>query len=89
MRSFALEAGKAENWPQAIAQIQNAIQVCGSCSNAVRLHKDLAFFYERTWRFNDAEKELQKAIALDANDRDAQNALAMLYSLTNLAPEPK
>jgi hypothetical protein len=48
LRSFALEAAKAQNWPEAISQMQQSIQLCGDCPHAALLHKNLALFYRST-----------------------------------------
>ena len=76
--NFALEAANAKNWPQAIEQMNEAIQLCGTCSQSEHLHKNLALFYGRTGNIGEAEKELHTALALAPDDADAQNALAML-----------
>ena len=89
MRNFALVAGKAQDWPQAIAQIRSVMELCGTCPQSVLLHKDLAYFYERTWKIKEAQEELEKAIALDPNDGAAQKALATLRSLRTAQPETK
>jgi tetratricopeptide (TPR) repeat protein len=81
LRSFALQAAKAQNWPEAISQMQQAIQLCSHCLNAALLHKNLAFFYRSTGRIGDAEAELQQAIALDPNDDNARKALSSLRNL--------
>ncbi|MGA8153006.1 MAG: tetratricopeptide repeat protein [Terriglobales bacterium] len=76
--NFALEAANAQNWPQAVEQMHEAIQLCGSCAQSAHLHKNLGLFYERTGNLGEAEKELQTALALAPDDADAKNALAML-----------
>ena len=86
LRSFALQAGKAGNWPQAIEQLQQAIQLCKACKDAALLHKNLAFFYEKTGRINEAESELEKTLAIDPQDTKAQLALEQLRSVLASAP---
>lgn len=81
MRNFALVAGTAEDWGEAIAQMRSVIELCGTCPHSALLHKDLAYFYERTWKLDEAEEELHKAIASNPNDDAAQKGLAMLRSL--------
>jgi len=76
--NFALEAANAQNWPQAIEQMNEAIQVCGNCPQSAHLHKNLGLFYGRTGNIGEAKKELRTALQLAPNDSDAQNALAML-----------
>jgi tetratricopeptide (TPR) repeat protein len=76
--NFALEAANAQNWPQAVAQMNEAIELCGNCPQSAHLHKNLGLFYGRTGNIRKAKKELQAALQLAPNDADAQNALAML-----------
>ena len=79
--NFALEAAKAQNWPQAVAQMIEAIQLCGNCSQGAHLHRNLGLFYGRTGKISEAEKELSTALDLQPNDADAQKALTVLESL--------
>jgi tetratricopeptide (TPR) repeat protein len=76
--NFALEAANAQNWPQALEQMNEAIQLCGNCPQSAHLHKNLGLFYGRTGNIGEAKKELRTALQLAPNDADAQNALAML-----------
>jgi tetratricopeptide (TPR) repeat protein len=76
--NFALEAANAQNWPQAVEQMNEAIQLCGNCPQSAHLHKNLGLFYGRTGNISEATKELHTALELAPNDADAQNALAML-----------
>jgi tetratricopeptide (TPR) repeat protein len=76
--NFALEAANAQNWPQAVQQMNEAIQLCGNCPQSAHLHKNLGLFYGRTGNIGEAEKELRTALQLAPNDADARNALAML-----------
>ena len=79
--NFALEAANAQNWPQAVAQMSEAIQLCGNCSQGAHLHRNLGLFYGRTGKIGEAEKELRTALDLQPNDVDAQKALTVLESL--------
>ena len=76
--NFALEAANAQNWPQALEQMHEAIQLCGNCSQSAHLHKNLGLFYRRTGNVEEAKKELRTALQLAPNDADAENALAAL-----------
>ena len=79
--NFALEAANAQNWPQAMAQMREAIELCGNCPQSAHLHRNLGLFYGRTGKIDDAEKELRTALDLQPNDADAQRALNVLESL--------
>ena len=76
--NFALEAANAQNWPQAVEQMNEAIALCGNCPQGAHLHKNLGLFYGRTGNIGAARKELHTALEFSPNDADAQNALAML-----------
>lgn len=76
--NFALEAANAQDWPQAMEQMHEAIQLCGNCAQSAHLHKNLGFFYRRTGNIDDAKKELRTALQLAPDDADAENALAAL-----------
>jgi tetratricopeptide (TPR) repeat protein len=76
--AFALEEANAHNWPQAVEQMNEAIQLCGNCPHSAGLHKNLGFFYGRVGNIAEAKKELLAALQLTPNDVDAQAALSAL-----------
>jgi tetratricopeptide (TPR) repeat protein len=78
---FALEAAGAQNWPQAIEQMREAIQLCGACADAAHLHHNLGLFYCKTGKFKEAEAELRKTLDLDPKDTDARKAIAIVENL--------
>ncbi len=79
--NFALEAAGAQNWPQAVEQMQEAIRLCGDCADAAHLHHNLGLFYCKTGKLKEAQAELQKAIDLDPNDSDARKAIDIVENL--------
>jgi len=76
--NFALAAANAQNWPQALEQMNEAIQLCGTCPQSAHLHKNLGMFYGRTGNIPEAKKELRTALQLTPEDADAKNALAAI-----------
>jgi tetratricopeptide (TPR) repeat protein len=84
--NFAIEAAKAQNWPQAVEQMKEAIQLCGQCAESAHLHRNLGLIYCRTGNRQDGEKELRAALQLDPHDEDAKKALAQLANLPH-APQ--
>jgi len=76
--NLAIEAANAQNWPQALQKMNEAIQLCGNCPQSAHLHKNLGLFYGRAGNIGEARKELQTALELEPNDRDVRNALAAL-----------
>ncbi|MFZ1971254.1 MAG: tetratricopeptide repeat protein [Candidatus Acidiferrales bacterium] len=76
--NFALAASNAQNWPQAFAQMQEAIELCGSCPDAGHLHKNLGWMYFRTGKLAEAEKEMGIAVNLNPSDGDAKQTLATI-----------
>jgi tetratricopeptide (TPR) repeat protein len=78
LSAFALEAANAHNWPQAVEQMNGAIQLCGNCPQSATLHKNLGLFYGRVGNVAEAKKELRASLQLTPNDTDAQAALTAL-----------
>lgn len=78
--NFALEASNAQNWPQAFAQMQEALELCGQCSEAAHLHKNLGMMYVRTGKLEQAQKELDTALQLNPDDNDAKQGLAAIQN---------
>jgi len=78
--NFALEASNAQNWPQAFAQMQEALELCGQCSEAAHLHKNLGMMYVRTGKLEQAQKELETALQLNPDDSDAKQGLTAIQN---------
>src|ERR1043166_7727142 len=68
----------ARDWPQAIAQLKEALQVCGNCSALPLLHKDLGLIYCRSGDWKNGKSELLEARKLTPNDPDVAQALRVL-----------
>ena len=76
--NFALASAAARDWPQAIAQLKEALQVCGNCSALPLLHKDLGLIYCRSGDWKNGKSELLEARKLTPNDPDVAQALRVL-----------
>jgi tetratricopeptide (TPR) repeat protein len=76
--NLAIEAANAKNWPHALQQMNEAIQLCGNCPQSAHLHKNLGLFYGRAGNIDEARRELRTALELEPNDTDARNALVAL-----------
>lgn len=76
--NVALQSADAQKWPQALAQMNEAIELCGGCPQSAHLHKNLGLFYVRMGKTAEAVHELQTALALEPTDSDAKEALAKL-----------
>jgi tetratricopeptide (TPR) repeat protein len=79
--NFAIQAANAQNWPQALQQMNEAIALCGQCAEAAHLHRNLGLMYCRTGNLRNGEKELRAALELNPNDADAKKALDALQNL--------
>jgi tetratricopeptide (TPR) repeat protein len=76
--NFALASADAHDWPQAIAQLKEAIAVCGDCSARPQLHKDLGLIYCHSGSYSDGRAELLEAQKFAPGDLDVQKALRLL-----------
>jgi tetratricopeptide (TPR) repeat protein len=81
--NFALASADAHDWPQAIAQLKEAIAVCGECSARPQLHKDLGLIYCHSGAFSAGRAELMEARKLAPGDQDIEKALALLDASRN------
>ena len=79
--NFALASADAHDWPQAISQMKEALQVCGECSALPILHKDLGLIYCRAGDYTKGRAELLEAQKLSPKDGDIALALHSLDTL--------
>ncbi len=73
LNNFALQAANDNNWPQAISQIQEAINLCQRCPQLGILHKNIGLIYARK-----GEQQLQLALKLLPGGPDAVAAAETL-----------
>ena len=76
--NFALTSADAHDWPQAVAQLKEAIETCGKCSALPQLHKDLGLIYCHSADFKNGKTELLEAQKLSPDDEDVKKALQLL-----------
>jgi tetratricopeptide (TPR) repeat protein len=77
--NFALAAAAARDWPQAISQLKEALQVCGDCSALPQLHKDLGLIYCHSGDLKNGLAELQEAQRLSPQDPDVAEAIRVAH----------
>jgi len=73
--NFALASAAAHDWPQAISQLQEGIQLCGGCTALGQLHKDLGLIYLHSGDTKDGLRELLDAKKLTPADPDIDKAI--------------
>jgi len=73
--NFALSSAAAHDWPEAISQLKEAIQVCGGCTALGQLHKDLGLIYLHSGDTKDGLRELLEAKKLTPADADIDKAI--------------
>jgi tetratricopeptide (TPR) repeat protein len=78
LSNFALGAAKDEDWPKAIKQLREAIEVCGECAVRALLHKNLGLIMAQSADNAGAVAELAIARELAPDDRDIAYALELL-----------
>ena len=76
--NFALASADAHDWPQAVAQLKEAIETCGKCSALPQLHKDLGLIYCHSGDLKNGRVELLEAQKLSPGDEDVAKALQLL-----------
>jgi tetratricopeptide (TPR) repeat protein len=76
--NFGLSAAAAHDWPQAIAQLKEGLQVCGQCSALALLHKDLGLTYCRSGDLKNGLAELLEAKKLTPQDPDIDQAISFV-----------
>ena len=79
--NFALASAAAHDWPQAISQLTEGIQVCGNCTALGQLHKDLGLIYLHSGNVRDGLQELQQAKKLTPADPDIDKAIRVAESI--------
>jgi tetratricopeptide (TPR) repeat protein len=76
--SYGLEAAEAKDWPQAIKNFEEALELCGLCPSAEDLHRNLGLIYVLKGEVETGRRELETALRLKPDDADARRALQSL-----------
>jgi tetratricopeptide (TPR) repeat protein len=74
----AYTASKEQDWAEAIRLLRQALAQCHSCTVAAGLHRNLGLALCQSGSVQEGKQELQEALELDPNDRDAEAALRVL-----------
>ncbi|MDA2930325.1 tetratricopeptide repeat protein [Acidobacteria bacterium AH-259-O06] len=80
LNNMAVEAANARDWSHASAQLQEALELCGECSQRATLHRNLGLIYCRQGDVENGERELRLALKLNPNDGEALKALEILQA---------
>jgi Tfp pilus assembly protein PilF len=67
-----------QEWAEAIRLLHQALAQCNGCTVASGLHRNLGLALCESGHLQEGKQELQEALELDPNDRDAEAALRML-----------
>jgi tetratricopeptide (TPR) repeat protein len=78
LSNFAIAAAKQRKWDEAIGDLHQAIDSCGSCQAAPILRKNLGLIECQAGRVDEGEKELLTAQKSLPNDADIQRALQLV-----------
>jgi tetratricopeptide (TPR) repeat protein len=75
---LAVNSSNTRDWPQAIAQFREAVQLCGSCRLSAHLHKSLALTYCHSGDLENCERELRFTVTLLPDDLDIRKSLEII-----------
>lgn len=74
----AYTASQRQDWPEAIRLLRQALSSCDGCTIAAGLHRNLGLALCQSGDIAAGRAELQTALDLDPDDRDAAAALRLL-----------
>jgi len=83
--SYGLEAANTRDWPQAVADFKEAIELCAQCTSIVDLHLNLGLIYILKGDLEEGKRELENS----AEDQTERCRCAQsLQSLSNKETTP-
>jgi tetratricopeptide (TPR) repeat protein len=77
LNNFALAAEKQKKWDEAIGNLRQAIEICGTCQAAPILRKNLGLIECEAGRVSDGKRDLLIAQKALPEDTDIQRALEL------------
>jgi len=80
-RRISERADTLGNFALAVAQLEEAVQMCGDCPSKGDLHKNLGLIYCRSGSLDKGERELRVAQGLKPNDPDVKKSLELIAEL--------
>ena len=84
LSNFALASARNRDWPQAIAQLQEALQTCRDCRSLSTLHKNLGLIYCHSGDLKSGERELRLALELKSDDADTLKSLRIIEAVRSV-----
>jgi Tfp pilus assembly protein PilF len=81
LANSAIGAAASNDWPKAIAQLKEALDVCGECRSRAGLHKSLGLIYCRSGDLANGERELRLAMNDLPADAEILNSLEVIEKL--------
>ena len=76
--NFALAEAKEGRWAEAFDLFRQALAACGECPARGQIHKNFGLTYGHAGEFEDAERELLRALELLPDDTEVQQALRIV-----------
>ena len=80
LANIAVRTAKSRDWLKAVAQLKEALQLCGECRIRADLHKNLGLVYCHSGDLVNGERELRTALSMKPFDPDIQQALEVIES---------
>lgn len=81
LSNFAIASAAARDWGKAIAQLREALQICGQCISKADLYKNLGLIECQSGNLQSGEHDLQIALKDKPEDADIQKALKTVSDL--------